>query len=344
MVVPVGALFVVGNSRSGTTMLAHMLSRHPEVHSCRELHFFEELWSAEDAGRRLARPEALDLAERLLHNARDWYHAPFRSGAHEQAAETVLARLDQRPHPHEVLRAVLDEEARRHGKRIACEQTPRNVFYIDDVLRLFPDAGVLSVIRDPRDVLLSQRNWWRRRFRGSGSLPLRTTAARWASYHPVTTSLLWRGGVRAADRSARHERVVTVRFEDLVTEPERELDRALGCFGLTFDPAMLEVGRISSSNRADVAGTGVDPGVVGRWRGQLSATEVWLSQRLTAAERAAHGYDALPVRPSAVKLLGHGLSLPAKTALAAALHGRRFGGLYGALRRRLTAGGTSARP
>ena len=45
-----GPLFVVGNSRSGTTMFARMLGRHPSVHTVSELHFYEELWLPEKGG------------------------------------------------------------------------------------------------------------------------------------------------------------------------------------------------------------------------------------------------------------------------------------------------------
>ena len=38
-------LFVVGNSRSGTTMMGRILGNHPDVFTFGELHFFGQLWS-----------------------------------------------------------------------------------------------------------------------------------------------------------------------------------------------------------------------------------------------------------------------------------------------------------
>ena len=38
-------VFVVGNSRSGTTMMGRILGNHPDVYTFGELHFFGQLWS-----------------------------------------------------------------------------------------------------------------------------------------------------------------------------------------------------------------------------------------------------------------------------------------------------------
>src|SRR5579884_4298471 len=211
-------IFVVGNSRSGTTMTARLLGLHPDIHALRELHFFEEMWDPRDGDQGLPHATAVALAARLLHNARSSYTVAPEGDAYRSDAEAIVEGIGAPVQPHRVLEAVMLCETRQHGAVIPCEQTPRNVYYIAEILRLFPAARVLNVVRDPRDVLLSQKNWWRRRLRGSQT-PWPVVARQWIDYHPLTTSLLWRGGVRAADRVATSERVHTVRFEDLVADP-----------------------------------------------------------------------------------------------------------------------------
>ena len=36
-------VFIVGNSRSGTTMMSRVFGNHPEIHAFNELHFFGNL-------------------------------------------------------------------------------------------------------------------------------------------------------------------------------------------------------------------------------------------------------------------------------------------------------------
>ena len=44
-------IFIVGNSRSGTTMMGRILGNNPNVFTFHELHFFEQLWSTRDSNR-----------------------------------------------------------------------------------------------------------------------------------------------------------------------------------------------------------------------------------------------------------------------------------------------------
>ncbi len=335
--VPATRVLVVGNSRSGTTMLARMLGRHSEVLALQELHFAEEHWTP--GATPLTRDEALALAERLLHNQREWYHTPFRPGAHADLAqdvvETTVPGHDGRYAATSVFAAVLDHEARAAGRRVVVEQTPRNVFFVEALLREVPGTVAVVLVRDPRDVMLSQKNWWRRRFRGTTGVPVLTSLRQWADYHPLTTSLVWRGGARAGLKAREHPRVVSLRFEDLVTRPEQELARVLAPLGLSVQPAMLEAPRISSSNSGDRGGVGVDASVVGRWRDGLSRAELWTSQRVTAAEAVALGYPPVPVGLPVVGLLWHAVTWAPRTALAVLLNRSRTRNLLASARRRL---------
>ena len=38
-------IFVVGSSRSGTTMMGRILDKHPSIFTFRELHFFGTIWT-----------------------------------------------------------------------------------------------------------------------------------------------------------------------------------------------------------------------------------------------------------------------------------------------------------
>ena len=59
-------LFVVGNSRSGTTMMGRILGNHSDIFTFRELHFFGQLWSSRDLNKQLNRNESVKLFSKLL--------------------------------------------------------------------------------------------------------------------------------------------------------------------------------------------------------------------------------------------------------------------------------------
>ena len=58
-------IFVVGNSRSGTTMMGRILGNHPDIFTFKELHFFGQLWCSNETNNRLNRKEYVLNAEEL---------------------------------------------------------------------------------------------------------------------------------------------------------------------------------------------------------------------------------------------------------------------------------------
>ncbi|QIN83157.1 hypothetical protein GBA63_11270 [Rubrobacter tropicus] len=336
-------IFVVGNSRSGTTMMGRALGRHPHVFTMGEIHFFEQLRSAGGMDDRMPEAEAVRLAARLLCIQRDGYLRqgdPARFGAE---AREILSRMPRstprRAHTAaEVFEGFLLHEAARGGKEVPCDHTPRNVFYIGEILRLYPRARVINLVRDPRDVLLSQKRKWKRRSLGAKGIPPRETLRAWANYHPVTTSKLWNASVRAADRFAGHGRVLSLRFEDLLADPEGELRAVCEFIGISFEDGLLEVPQVGSSSGRDRPDRkGIDPGRAGSWKkGGLGEAELFLCQRVTAPLMRRHGYFVEPVAPNPLRVAGSVLALGPKLALALAANLGRIKNLREALGRRLS--------
>ena len=235
--------------------------------------------------------------------------------------------------------AVLRYEAGRHGADVPCEQTPGNLYFVADILSAFPEARIVVMVRDPRAVLLSQKRKWRRRQLGEQHLPRREAVRAWLNYHPAVTSNLWASASRAGRQAAAQPRVTTVRYEALLREP-RPVVRDL-CAFLDLDDAvdMLDVPVASSSLQADTSERGLRSERAQAWRrGGLGRTELFLCQRICEAEMRHHGYDALPIRPTAPGLLGLAVSLPLKLMPALVLNRRMLGSLIAAIRRRLRPG------
>lgn len=300
-----------------------------------ELHYFEGIWDPSSPPA-MTDERAFAALTRLVGIERAGFRHPSPpSECHEEAAE-ILATLDAIDGPS-VYAGFLAHRAALTESTTCCDQTPRNVYLLEQLLDIYPRGHAVVVIRDPRDVLLSQKNRWRRRTRGIETMSRRDQLRLWAGYHPITMSHLWRTAAASAQRVADHPRVHIVRFEDLIASPAPTVAAMCDTIGLPFDDALLAVARSGSSHGpAVVGGTGFDRSAVGRWRsGGLSATEVATTERITADHLVAFGYEPSEVQVSALRSALSMSALPFKGALAIVLNLSRSRRLLRAARRRL---------
>ena len=307
-------IFIVGNSRSGTTMMGRIFGKHPKVYTFGELHFFGQL-SAPPFSSKGHTKEIEKLASQLFCVQREGYRTHGKAHRFLSEAQTFLAGLTRYPDTSATLfEAFLYHETAENDKTIPCDQTPRNVFYILDILDLYPNAHVINMIRDPRDVLLSQKRKWKRRFLGGSDMPMKETLRDWMNYHPITISHIWRTAVNAADQFAQHERVISVYFEELLAYPEKTVKSLCDFVGITYTAEMLEVPQVGSSVGEDrPQQLGINPQRAHSWqKGELNSAEIYLNQKINAVLMKKHNYSPVSVQPNLASLTIHLLSFPVK--------------------------------
>lgn len=218
-------LFIVGCPRAGAALVQRLLAAHPGVHAFPDSGLFLTAFGAR--GRRLP------LA---------WLG--FTPGGEKQALEHVIdvscrdGGVEAPPLPPRTLRlrpsvlssvATLDRLALAHGRRTWIERTPRHFLHARAIERLVPRARIIHVIRDGRDVVASVCDRARRHPRYYGR-----------QRNPRHGIREWNRAIDAHARCLDRPGHVFVLYEDLVTDPQRELRRiALEC-GLDYQDAAAE--------------------------------------------------------------------------------------------------------
>lgn len=205
--------FVVGSARSGTTLLRMILNAHQDIAVPPESRFIVELWE----GRREV--DADGLLERLaVHKRFTEWKLPI------EAVRAELGRSGTVPYP-EVMGAAFAAYARSRSKARWGDKTPRYVTNIDLLVSLWPDARIVHLVRDGRDVALSYAD---------------------VSFGPknvVEAAELWAERVRAGMRSGRsldEASYLEMRYEDLVDDPVPRLETLCDFLGLPFEQGMLD--------------------------------------------------------------------------------------------------------
>lgn len=329
-------IFVVGNSRSGTTLLGKILGSNPNIFTFEELHFFENLWNSKERDL-LSQERAEKLAARLLSIQESDYINQKDFRQFSQEARKIISQITQEKlNSLEVLKTFLQYVVSKNGKIIPCEQTPRNIFYISEILEFYPESRVIHMIRDPRDVLLSQKSKWRLKFLGATNIPYREAFRSWCNYHPITISKLWNASIDAANNFRDCPRFCTIIFEDLVTNPENVMPKICDFVGIDFDKKMLEVTQNSSHKKRTKESKGIDSNAVGRWKkGDLTNTEVFLCEQITSNNMKEYDYSISDLKPMTLNLYFSYFSFPIKLFLALILNLNRTQNVFDTIKKRL---------
>jgi hypothetical protein len=324
-----GEIFVVGASRSGTNLVRALLNAHSTLWVSAETHYFDDLRprlpEGPLAGKDRETCERYFLA--LSHRAFGQDGDPGESRLERDELRELAAELGGTGDAY--FEALCRLRAARHGKERWGEKTPRHVYRIDELLTAFPAAKVVCLVRDPRAVVASYKDWHgaaaRRGVAESPELEADRERSR-RSYNAVLMSLLWRGVVRASFAALeRHgpDRVRIQRFERLAASPEEEVRELCAWLGLEYEPALLEIPVVNSSYATSGAGVSSEP--VERWRERLTPSEVAIVQSVCEPLLSELGYGPDDVEVSPVRLAWAWSTVPFAAARAAVVNRRRLG-------------------
>lgn len=140
-------VFIVGSPRSGTTWLYHVLLSAGGFAIYRtETHVINVL------GPKFGDLRTADLREEFLSY---WLPSEYylRSGVD---AETIRQRtMSECNSAADFLRVLMEEVCRRQGATRWSDCSPENILYLPELIAAFPDAKIIHIVRDGRDVAVS---------------------------------------------------------------------------------------------------------------------------------------------------------------------------------------------
>jgi hypothetical protein len=345
-------IFVVGSSRSGTTLTRAVLNGHSRIHICNETHYFDDLRPRlRDPGAALVGP-GLGRIQAYFSALTTQLYGLTQGGS--PAAATPATTIPVAADPvsaDQAFAAHCRAEAAREGKAIWGEKTPRHLFRVADILEVFPAARIVIVVRAPQGVVASHRDWaraWVKQFETS-DLPagtVRREARRLRrSYNLTLIALLWRSAAKVARAMPGRygsDRVFVLRFEDLLGAPETSVSALAAWLGIEFEQRMLDVVVVNSSDNRRHLRAGIDKGASEAWRGALSGQEAAFVDLICGDVAERMGYERTSERVHPAFLLGELLKAPAAMVRAAAANRGRIGNLAEFLAGRLS--GLMARP
>ena len=293
---------IVGVGRSGTTLLQAMLNAHPEVAILPEIHFIRRFLftgKLEQAGKLGYRQGILPLFKTDPYIKR---LTPFLA-----IDQLPLSNLDgTRAIAPQLFAALLSAYQQAVHKPIIGIKEPRAIEWIPQLFALYHQTRIVHIVRDPRDVLASKLK------------------AGWSKQKGVMRHIIvghYQLTLATRAQSQYPHQMLTIRYEDLLTSPEKTLQMVCHFLDIPYTEAMLSfqdtAKTIVSEEEREWKANVFKPLMrhnMGKWQQELSP--VWIDRiERTMAPHFAHYQYAIsaPQLPRfqrlRVILLSHALNL-----------------------------------
>jgi len=264
-------VFIVGCPRSGTTLLAAIIDRHSQISIPPETRFFEGVLPRF----RTRNGQTHDEIVKAIQS-----YQRIRDLAISD--EELLTRLQHySPTVQNGFRSLLETYAEKQGKSLMGEKSPVHLLHVPTILDWYPEAVVLCLIRDGRDVVQSlMRVPWTHN-------NLCRHAAEWS----------YRAALAETYHVRYSGRFQVVRFEHLIEQPENEVKRICRFLNVAFEPQLLD-----SSVRSSVvpaweqewkgeAARPIDIGRVAVWKKSALPTQLHRMNTIMQTQLRRWGYN-----------------------------------------------------
>ncbi len=301
--------FIVGHYKSGSTWLLNLLSLHPQVRGVGETSIFA--YSS-------ANPDLCEVAHKL-YNEGFWgrgglrtlvrsrfaeWSRPLRScwrpilGPHDRPTTRMDLRLfDQRRLRRTLQESTTPEDFCYRFFEFLCKtlqpdgyliEKNNNIALVPYIKSIFPDAKLIAIYRDGRDVIVSEKYYLKNEIGQSGSFQQGV--------------LNWRRAMESQFSYEKEYGIFTLSYESLKVNGEVVVRNLLEFLGLPADPEIVAT-MLEKSSFKFVTGrdSGVEnsksfyrKGTVGDWRNHFTEEEKFAFKELAGDILAKLRYEEGP--------------------------------------------------
>lgn len=236
--------------RAGTVWMMRSLNGHPDLLAFGETCFFGAKYIETDA-RGGYSGESLERMRQWLRGAglpkcyegQDGGIVGLTRERQKKLVDALFSDLQPGATPADVFAGFCRSLLCLAAKQQAIEKTPHHINWTDRILRSFPEAKFIVMLRDPCEFMLSYK------YQCGGCDAVRMSFER--SYHPLGAAIVARRCLGAANRIAampEHRRLF-VHLDDIREDPAGVLVRVVEFLGYSTDHLPAPPGKANSSFR-----------------------------------------------------------------------------------------------
>jgi len=290
---PSRPVFIIGGSRTGSTMLQVILTKSPNIALAEELQFRAPAWLHRDLESDIRKHVGSLNSPGALDRLMDLLYSGIPVGWFWSAAERLLDRdmlyeqLAGQPLSMRVIfDAILTVHARMRNKKCMGAKFPVHYSYAQQLLEWYPDCRLIHTTRNPKAVYASQAA----KYLKSEQSTVKKSLMRFRQFVHINIQISWTAHVHRKLSHLPNYRLV--RYEDLVLEPESEIRQLCSFLEIAFQQDMLKPKQFGSS--FDGIGNnnhGIERSSLEKWRTSISRLTARAIDVLHPRAYRSLGYD-----------------------------------------------------
>lgn len=280
-------LFILGKGRSGTSLLQNMLDAHPGIIGPPESKFVVLLYPRFSHIKKWTKSDILLFVKCL-------YMEPlFATLWHVDREKLTTLLLSIKEYAdYSLLCKIVYYQMQKENVLLISDKNPQYVLFINTLLKIFPDAKFIHIVREPRDNIYSQIISFREK-------------------NPIFRAYQWVGfnKIIEAKKKQLPDRFFLIKYEDLVENPEGIMMELSKFLNIPFRQEMtrnkefeiLEA-QLMQSGMEEQAGKvhkellrPINTSNIGKWRKGMSEVDRKITEIITAGyAKKVYGYEMEP--------------------------------------------------
>ena len=285
-----GPIFIVGAPRSGTTLLQYRLRNHPRISlPTGESHFIIPLYDNQAAYGDLSQAENIrKVLQAMYDQSRPFLETDLHGLKFDINSLTAEFHAEGRHTMPAIISGVFEKNAHGEGKARWGDKTPYYVTHLPKLLEWFPDAQIVHLIRDGRDVALSL-------FGREHDFYVYNTyfaAEYWESYVEK--------GHHQGKQLASHQ-YMELHYLDFLAHPQDTMKRICEFLGEAFTPDLFEITPVDDPGKTPLVHAPLKISNAGKWRSKMSARQIKAFESVAGNTLRQFGYELVtPAQPPSI--------------------------------------------
>ena len=320
-------VFVVGASRTGTTLVSRIFKNSGVVSILNENHFFQKFFVKKNSTLRIEKAQKI-FDYLLTVSKKDFFYK-------ESLKHDLTKKIINKPTKIvEIFNLFTELEAKKNNNSIILDHSPSNIHFLSEITNFVPNSRFIIMIRHPKNVLLSKKNMWKRRYLSKKKkIPLMESIRQFISYNPFIIAFLYNSSYKKALLYQNKDKSILIKFEDLILRNERIVKQLCSFLKINFNEDMLNIKKIGSSNSPDSLETGFDKKVLDiDDKNELNNTEIKIIEYINSSIMNNSGYRKSKVKANYFLIFYYMImllfQLPIILILNLKLHQNIFYGFY----------------